>query len=75
MDIRIVTIDKYVKELGQKFEIFNTAFLEKGINWFALGGTLIGSIRYNGQIPWDDDFDILWKILLYWRSWHNLIHL
>lgn len=58
MDLRIVTIDEYVKELGQKFEIFNTIFLEKGINWFALGGTLIGSIRYNGQIPWDDDFDM-----------------
>ncbi len=42
-------------ELFKKFSAFCDAH---DITYYAIGGTLIGAVRHEGFIPWDDDMDI-----------------
>lgn len=61
-------MQNYMKELSlqeiKKIELeilktFHSFCVENNIKYFLSHGTLLGTIRYKGFIPWDDDVDVL----------------
>ena len=40
------------------FKQFVRCCKELSLNYYVLGGTMLGSVRHKGFIPWDDDIDV-----------------
>ncbi len=53
-----ITLEEKKKLMLEMLEEIDTFCMENNIKYFLTGGTLIGAIRHNGFIPWDDDVDI-----------------
>lgn len=49
------------KKLLQVFKTFSNFCNENHIQYYAAYGTLIGAIRHQGFIPWDDDIDVFMR--------------
>lgn len=48
----------YKEKLLETFKAFDMFCREHDINYYAAYGTLIGAVRHEGLIPWDDDVDV-----------------
>ena len=61
---QIETIDKkafdveFKKIMVNMLNWFHVFCEENGIRYYILGGTMLGAVRHNGFIPWDDDIDV-----------------
>lgn len=51
-------IKKIQKIELKSLEVFDDICHKLNIQYFVYGGTLLGTIKYQGFVPWDDDLDI-----------------
>lgn len=53
--------EQYKQKLIETFVAFDSFCKQHGIKYYAAYGTLIGAVRHQGLIPWDDDIDVFMK--------------
>lgn len=53
-----IDISEYKSLVKEMLNDFHNLCVEKKLRYFVAYGTLIGAVRHNGFIPWDDDIDV-----------------
>jgi len=54
-DVSSQELQKYLLEMIRWFHDFCESH---NLRYYALGGTMLGAVRHQGFIPWDDDLDV-----------------
>lgn len=57
--MRKISIDEYKQIIVQILQKIDRICRENNLSYALASGTLLGAIRHNGFIPWDDDADIV----------------
>lgn len=55
----LATLKEHQKALYCILQEFDRVCKTLGITYFLFAGTLLGSVRHKGFIPWDDDLDVI----------------
>lgn len=53
------TLEELKQTLLEIMIDFDKFCKENDLNYFLIGGTLLGAVRHKGFIPWDDDLDVV----------------
>lgn len=56
---KIDSINEIQKLQYDMMVVIDRIFKEHGLRYILAGGSMLGAVRHNGFIPWDDDIDIL----------------
>ena len=57
-ELRKMEPDEYKSLLKDMLKFIHKVCVENGIHYFVAYGSLLGAVRHNGIIPWDDDIDV-----------------
>lgn len=57
-DYNSISLNELHSLYYKKFKKIHSFLKKNNIEYFAVGGTLLGAIRHKGFIPWDNDMDI-----------------
>lgn len=59
MDDKCLELEEIQKQSVEILYVLDSICRQEGIKYFLAYGTLLGAVRHNGFIPWDDDIDVM----------------
>lgn len=56
--MKLLSITEVQDKLLELMKVVDSFCKENSLDYYIIGGTLLGAVRHEGFIPWDDDIDI-----------------